>query len=645
MNFLSSLILTFIIFFGPLAFGAVHLWSRTILQLAILLAFSVYIINSITCGGLKYRRDILNSFFFLFISIIILQLFFGITKDAYKTTLGLKTTILYFALFLTVTNYINKRSDIDNLLFKITLAGSIVAVLGILQRMADTDKIYWIVQRNPKNFFAAFINENHAACYISMTAFVTIGTVFADIYGKMGPLDGLGLKRKILSILDVIFNQKVAFRVFAFLIMACAVFMSGSRSGIVFFGITGLFFISAVLAKTNFRKSMLFIILGIFIVCALLNWIGPDKSIERLGRLSSYTEYLGRVSVNEEGLNVLKDHPFSGIGVGAFANIFPAYRRGFETSFFLHLHNDILQLAIELGIIGFLIVSIPFLMFLFNFAKETSGTKNAYKYYILLGLSSSFIYLGWHSLVDFSMRINAVSSLFIILLSAATLTMRLEDKEPDEIRCEDRKIFGGFFTKSRTLSYVIILIIFSGAAFIILKPFLAYSLTKNPANLPAFEIAIKLDPKNGDIYYKYHEALQAAAGKGVLKREAAYAMAKAAIDKACLLNPYKTDYIIASGWLDFKAGDYKNANVLFQEAVNMEPDNYGLQLSYSYILFLQALDEKDALKKKTLLGKGLIYYKRAGFFSTHVHLYDLVKNRKAYDSLREGLKKEGIFVE
>ena len=62
-----------------------------------------------------------------------------------------------------------------------------------------------------------------------------------------------------------------------------------------------------------------------------------------------------RLSLYLTGLEVVRDHPWFGVGLGAFQEVFPAYQKT-EPGFLIdHLHNDWLELLIEAGAAGFVV--------------------------------------------------------------------------------------------------------------------------------------------------------------------------------------------------------------------------------------------------------------------------------------------------
>jgi len=63
---------------------------------------------------------------------------------------------------------------------------------------------------------------------------------------------------------------------------------------------------------------------------------------------------IGSITLERDLLHIeiAKDHPWTGTGLGTFYTAFPQYRNEKISLFYDHAHNDIAEFASELGIIG-----------------------------------------------------------------------------------------------------------------------------------------------------------------------------------------------------------------------------------------------------------------------------------------------------
>lgn len=636
---LISLLLTFIIFFTPLAFGTVHLWAKTVLGISILVVFYIHLLGSIRKGAIEYSKNRLNIFFTLFIFYTLLQLTLKTTLSPYNTYTALITLILYFILFLVITSYAGDRRDIDGMILKIMLAGFFAATLGILQFMTGTTQIYWVKEFKNRIFFSSFLYDNHFACYISMVSLLTLGKFSAILFEERPIKQGAPLKQIFLNALDNALNKKILFVLFLLVIMVTALFLSGSRAGILFFLTSAIIFIIFTLSIKPAKKIVWIVIYCLIVTCLLLSWIGTGTLMYELNSIFCYEKYSGRLDKYIDALKILKDHPLTGIGLDAFPNIFPMYREGPAPTFYKYLHNDILQSLIELGLLGFFLLVIPLLSFLMKLITEVRRTRDTYKCCIGLGMLAIFLYLALHISIDFGLHAGAISVLLIILLAISSSLMNLGIRTTRvlfKIKRKEVKLFAYIFS---TIGFICL-------SFILAKPLIADIIIEKKPSLSSFSLATKLDPGNDNIYFRKYQFLVAQIKKGSnADEDIALETAKIAIDKALELNPHKTIYIIAKGELSLWNKNYSVASSLFKEAAMSEPYNPLIQMVYSYSLLWQGIYERDTNKKEALLKKGLIYYSIATNLDAGFTLRSTMEDEASYILLKGLLRKEGIDIQ
>lgn len=635
MNKSISILLTFIIFFAPFAFGAVDVWAEFVLKISILTIFFLFLLMSIKTGVLEYRVNALNIFFTAFILYTTFQIVFKVSILPHYTFNALETGIVYFGLYFVVTNMFGGSGGIYNVISRITVAGFFVSSLGIVQAVTKTDKIYWVKHVPHSNFFGSFVNENHFACYVSMVSLVTLGSIISSMYKWKKISWNMPFKYIVLNISENILNKKTLFKIFAFGVMAASVFLSKSRSGMIFFLASAAFFILFI-ALGKKRKGIIWIVLlGILTSYLLLNRIGADTVAARFISIFKSNDYEGRTTLYMQGLKLFRDYPLFGTGIGTFSNIFPMYQFGSELKFSEHLHNDILQFLIEAGAIGFIIIVIPFLAFIVKFISKINKTSDTYKYYAGLSILASLFYLTLHSLTDFGMRVNAISSLLIILIAVSSSLMSLGKERKIYIKGKN----------SKPVLYTASVIIFICSIILLSRPCIVSLLSEKGKTDLSFQLAMKIDPEDDRIYFNYCNFILEKLNRKEMKEEAAYKTATEAIDKAIQLNPYKSNYVATKGQICFWRYDYENAFTLLQKATLMEPDNPRANLIYSYMLFWKGINETSVSEREKLLAKGLAYYRRAGELSKHVHLYKIMDDKISYQILKSALKSEGIVIE
>jgi O-antigen ligase len=158
-------------------------------------------------------------------------------------------------------------------------------------------------------------------------------------------------------------------QLFYLLIMVGSLFYSSSRGGILSFVISILIFYFFIIIKTKKSRrgrSVFFLIFMFLLSVVVIFWIGPDETFERFNELNKMARSVihessilseMRPQMWENTLNIVKDFPITGTGLGTFSSIFPKYRTyEWDGRFLRYAHCDYLQLVSETGIVGLIFI-------------------------------------------------------------------------------------------------------------------------------------------------------------------------------------------------------------------------------------------------------------------------------------------------
>ena len=128
----------------------------------------------------------------------------------------------------------------------------------------------------------------------------------------------------------------------------------------------------------------------------------------------------GRLIVNRNTLEMIKDYPILGTGLGTFAILYPKYRDSRLRMFMNAVHNDYLQFAEEMGIFGLG----SFIAILVLFFRKSLGllryARDRYIQGLAIGFLVSVAAIVIHGLGDFNLQIPANALLFWIILALSS---------------------------------------------------------------------------------------------------------------------------------------------------------------------------------------------------------------------------------
>jgi O-antigen ligase len=204
---------------------------------------------------------------------------------------------------------------------------------------------------------------------------------------------------------------------FAVGLMALALFFSLSRGGILaFFAALATF----VLLIPRKRKWLVPVTLaGMGVVVLVYGYtLGFESLVQRFLQLESAKH--GRLEIWRDAWRILKDHPL-GIGLGNFSVLYPLYQVQVTAPVkYSHAHNDILQLAIEVGLPAWVCLFSGFFYFLARAMKRLRrllAQDDAPSYYLAVGSLSGLVAATVHSSFDFSLQIPSNAFYLVVLLS------------------------------------------------------------------------------------------------------------------------------------------------------------------------------------------------------------------------------------
>lgn len=253
---------------------------------------------------------------------------------------------------------LHKRRGLRRILWAAVLGGSSMALLGMIQRLTGAEGILWSIETSNPAFFGMFIYPNHGAAYMYIILGIAIGLAMyhqqraAQEFLRSGP-------HYLLAFLCVILFLGLVF--------------SRSRAGLVLgMGVSlvgGCIIAIKLMGKGQDMRQG--IVLGIMAVLGLgfagysvMNFADIGSLLmdyERLQGAGSPDLNL-RLKLQEATWEGFRKNHWFGTGAGSFQYRFPFVQQyypelGIGQRFFVHAHNDYLQVLMEYGIIGSLLLA------------------------------------------------------------------------------------------------------------------------------------------------------------------------------------------------------------------------------------------------------------------------------------------------
>jgi len=313
-----------------------------------LITFVSYVLH-VLAGRLKFRFSLMDFFVFTFAFCVIVSVFTSFRPLGSAPVAAVY--LLFIAFYIAVKNTLTSKKQVFAIVSVIVLSGVIVAVIGIYQRMTGSyaDVEMWLdadmFEGVGARIYSTLENPNVLGEYLIIIISLALGMLYyfkQPIY-KLSALAIIGLTGMCMAF-------TLSRGAWVGLIFAVVVFIMLSDRRLIWLGI-----IAVILAPLILPRSMVERFLSIGNI--------QDTS----------TNY--RLNIWLASLLMLKIFWPSGIGLGLPSFVFVYSIFAFNAVYAPHSHNLFLQIAIDLGIAGFVAFAGMIIMFFKKLfmAQKTAG--------------------------------------------------------------------------------------------------------------------------------------------------------------------------------------------------------------------------------------------------------------------------------
>ena len=319
---------------------------------------------------------------------------------------------LFFFLALQVAVNPQRANRMLLAIFIITVVYALYAMLALTQ-FGDSaligEKTYY------RGFATGtFINRNSFATFLGMGAVSGLSLLYSKLIQKTGKTE----RSNFCSIFE--FSQKAQYSiliVIGLVVICSTIIATQSRMG-AFSSAVGLLSISVIVfvkMKTSHMKMIkLYFMIGIAMGAVLTTLFG-EGLFERLG--STENDIDVRAGLYVQVVEMIKARPWTGFGGGSFELAYPLFHQLPVSTDLIwdKAHSTYLTLWSELGILA---GSLPLLIFgIFTFVLLKWLKYDSGHFANMIAALGTITVVALHSLLDFSLEIQANTYLFLIILA------------------------------------------------------------------------------------------------------------------------------------------------------------------------------------------------------------------------------------
>ncbi len=275
------------------------------------------------------------------------------------------------------------RRRADLLLGALAASGAVVAIAGLAAALFGLGPLL-----EPK---VAFVNPNHLSGFLELAAFVALGFALRDR------------------------GERRALWLLAFAVSGGGVFLSLSRGGIAAFFVGAAAFALLYVRRARLDQHetsfvrLAAIPVAVSTALAVAAWLAFDPIIAEMRTVKGAASE-AKVEMWPIALSMIRRFPLTGIGRGAFAIVFPAYKVEPSAITFTHLENEWLQPFVELGVPAGLLLVGGLAWTWLRAARAIDLSRPE------IGALAGTAALAAHDLFDFSLELLGVAVPFAIAL-------------------------------------------------------------------------------------------------------------------------------------------------------------------------------------------------------------------------------------
>ncbi|MGB8509008.1 MAG: O-antigen ligase family protein, partial [Pyrinomonadaceae bacterium] len=437
---------------SALAFGTVHAWSLAIFQAGAGLVVLLWMMDAWRSRTLRFSHNFLQLPLIGLIALGLIQLIpLGagdvgagllsvapvrtLSFDPYATRIVLIQLVSLLVYFAAALSFVDTPKRLRLVVRAVVVFGFALALFALMQHFLNPYVIYWLREPKQAQPFGPFINRHHFAGYMELILALPLGLLFSG----------------------AIERDRAPLYAFASIVMCIALVMTNSRGGIISMlaEILFLFIITASVGRkrggnnreeptasgsSRLRAAAVRVGLGFALIVAvftLVLYFGGEESLSRfVGTVNAQDPTTGRTHFWKGAVEIIKDHPFAGAGLGAFSAVYPRYDTGNGLFRLEQAHNDYLQILSDGGIVG-AALGLLFLVALFLMAFRRMATHDKFRRGVAIGALAGCAAVLVHSFFDFTLHTTSNALLFLVLAALATVNGRVE--EPDTLRRPRRR--------------------------------------------------------------------------------------------------------------------------------------------------------------------------------------------------------------
>jgi O-antigen ligase len=352
-----------------------------------------------------------------------------ISVDPFATRVELLKLLACAGLFVMVLMAVETRAQAVRLIVVLLLVGVFQAACGMYLRYGGSPALVAMIRDASPDAAGTFVNRNHFAAYLA-------GPLVLAMAWAVSIEINLGPRRRWLEHgVAWLGSPEVAKRLIlmtAALFMGVAMVLSNSRAALAACGLTALVGLVLLARRSPTRRRAAWVAVVVALVLVLGLWKGYNDLAPRLGLGGpDRPELTSRAQIIGGAADTVADHLPGGAGLGAFARVYGPHNTLSTTKIVTHAHNDYVQAAVEIGLIGIGLAIVVALALAVRWGRGLARCRDTSLRLLAGGTALAMLPCLAHSTVDFGLHMPAVAMTAATLAALALALVRLSPAAAD----------------------------------------------------------------------------------------------------------------------------------------------------------------------------------------------------------------------
>jgi len=310
--------------------------------------------------------------------------------------------VLAYGVLLFITVQAARRRYLRHGVLLLVGSAALPTVYGLVQHAAGNASIFGYVNRYyPSRLFGTFINANHFATFLGMSASIATGALIGWVVsGERRQLEAARGGTVVAWLVGLALATMTA-------LFVVALVLTRSRAGVASAAL-GLGVLLAGLVGSLRGRAWGLGLAGAWLGASGLGvWMTPQVR-ERLVILLDQPTQEGRLAAWEATLQMVSAAPVFGTGLGTYRAVFPHFQQAsLAPGLFQNAaHNELLEVLATVGVVGLVITAVAVCRIVGWVARPMSETDRFGKA-VGWGILAALLVLFLHSLTDFPLRTPA----------------------------------------------------------------------------------------------------------------------------------------------------------------------------------------------------------------------------------------------